>query len=76
MAGRLMFFGCRPTSRPKIENFTRTKCFYFLILHTPAKFQASRFNSKKSGPISLMVLLPSIFSLSSVENETEIPAKN
>ena len=31
----------------KIENFTYTKCFYFFILHTPAKFQASRFNNKR-----------------------------
>ena len=31
----------------KIENFTLTKCFYFSILHTPAKFQASWFNNKR-----------------------------
>ena len=41
----------------KIENFTLTKCFYFSILHTPAKFQASRFNNKRKstsgGPIPL-----------------------
>ena len=41
------FFGRRPISRPKIENFPRTKCFYFSILHTHTKFQASRFNNKK-----------------------------
>ena len=43
-----MFFSRRPISRLKIENFTRTKSFYFLILHSPAKFQDSRFNNKKS----------------------------
>ena len=41
------FFGHRPISRPKIENFTITKCFSFSILHTHTKFQASRFNNKK-----------------------------
>ena len=43
----------------KIENFTYTKCFYFFILHTPAKFQASRFNNKRKstsgGPIPLSI---------------------
>ena len=41
----------------KIKNFTLTKCFYFSILHTPAKFQASIFNNKRKstsgGPIAL-----------------------
>ena len=41
------FFGRRPISRPKIKNFTVTKCFYFSILHTHTNFQASRFNNKK-----------------------------
>ena len=44
------FFGRRPISRPKIENFPWTKCFYFSILHTHSKFQASRFNNKKKYP--------------------------
>ena len=44
---RPMVFGRRPISRPKIENFIGPKCYLFLILYTPAKFQASRFNNKK-----------------------------
>ena len=43
----------------KIENFTLTKCFYFSILHTPVKFQASIFNNKRKstsgGPIPLNI---------------------
>ena len=47
---RADFFGRRPISRPKIENFTVPKCFYFSNLHTRTKFQASRFNNKKKVP--------------------------
>ena len=44
------FFARRPISRPKIENFPRTKCQGISILHTHAKFQAYRFNNKKKYP--------------------------
>ena len=45
--GRPMVFGRRPIFIPKIENFTRTKCYLFSIIYTSVKFQASRFNNKK-----------------------------
>ena len=45
-----MVFDRRPISRPKIENFTRTKCWGISILHMHEQFQASRFNNKKKYP--------------------------
>ena len=63
--GQLAYvFGRRPISRPKIENFTRTKCYLFSILYTPTKLQTSRFNNFQKiansvDPIEYSV--PSIF---------------
>ena len=55
-------FGRRPISRPKIENFTRTKCYLFSILYRSFKFQASRFNNIKKSqsrsiPLSILYRL-------------------
>ena len=56
--------GRRPISRPKIENFTQTKCYLFSILYTLTKLQDSRFNNFQKiansvDPIKYSV--PSIF---------------
>ena len=48
---RVWISGRKPISRPKIENFLRTKCLKNLILHMHAKCQLSRFNNKKSTPV-------------------------
>ena len=63
--GQLAYvFGRRPISRPKIENFIRTKCYLFSILYMSTKFQASRFTNFQKiansvDPIKYSV--PSIF---------------
>ena len=48
MGRKAYVFSRRPISKPKIENFTGTKCNLFSILYTAAKFQASRFNNIKN----------------------------